>query len=178
MNEGISIAEKIKGVRELAGLTQAQLAEKVGTTPQNISQYERGIRNPKYGTLCKIADALGCNVTDLDESLAISVEDIATGLSALAKEDEITIKRIKSAYSKLNAEGRAKAAERVEELTEIKRFQNNTTLYDSTIQELKATQGDETVQKILERTDDIIFAPETVHSTPAGQGEEEPETKK
>ena len=48
-----SVAEKIKTAREKAGLTQAQLAEKVGTTSQNISQYERGIRNPKYNTLEK-----------------------------------------------------------------------------------------------------------------------------
>lgn len=54
-----SVAEKIKSAREKAGLTQAQLAEKIGTTPQNISQYERGIRNPKYDTLEKIARAVG-----------------------------------------------------------------------------------------------------------------------
>ena len=57
-----SVAEKIKSAREKAGLTQAQLAEKVGTTSQNISQYERGIRNPKYNTLEKIARSLGVDV--------------------------------------------------------------------------------------------------------------------
>lgn len=55
-----SVAEKIKTAREKAGLTQAQLAEKVGTTSQNISQYERGIRNPKYNTLEKNRSRTWC----------------------------------------------------------------------------------------------------------------------
>lgn len=64
-----SVAEKIKAAREKAGLTQAQLAEKVGTTAQNISQYERGIRNPKYNTLEKIAHSLGVNVDSFHKNL-------------------------------------------------------------------------------------------------------------
>ena len=43
-----STGKKIKGAREKAGLTQSQLAEAIGTTSQNISQYERGLRKPKY----------------------------------------------------------------------------------------------------------------------------------
>lgn len=64
-----SVAEKIKSAREKAGLTQAQLAEKVGTTSQNISQYERGIRNPKYNTLEKIARSLGVDVEYFHKNL-------------------------------------------------------------------------------------------------------------
>ena len=57
------VGEDIKSIRQQKGMTQAQLAAAVGTTSQNISQYERGVRNPKIGTLQKIADALGENVT-------------------------------------------------------------------------------------------------------------------
>ena len=62
-----TVASKIKQAREQAGLTQAQLAEKVGTTPQNISQYERGIRNPKLETIEKISKALNIEWYDLYE---------------------------------------------------------------------------------------------------------------
>lgn len=65
-----SIAARIKKMRESAGLTQAQLAKMVGTTSQNISQYERGIRKPKIETLRKIAEALECSPAELDNSLA------------------------------------------------------------------------------------------------------------
>ena len=72
--ESETTGKKIKAAREKAGLTQAQLAKAVGTTAQNISQYERCIRKPKYGTLQKIASALGTDwysllVPDTEEEL-------------------------------------------------------------------------------------------------------------
>ena len=65
------IKNNIRQLRKKAGLTQEQLAEKIGTTAQNISQYERNIRNPKIETVFRIAKALGCNIADLDPELAI-----------------------------------------------------------------------------------------------------------
>lgn len=55
----------IKQARTAAGMTQAQLAEKLGAPYQSISQWERDARNPRYETLVKISDALGANVEDL-----------------------------------------------------------------------------------------------------------------
>lgn len=48
----------IKKARIEAGLTQAELAKKLGITPQVISQYERGVKNPKFETVAKIAAVL------------------------------------------------------------------------------------------------------------------------
>ncbi len=50
--------ELIKQARTNIGMTQAELAKRLGVTPQAISQYERGIKNPKNETLKKIATAL------------------------------------------------------------------------------------------------------------------------
>ena len=63
------LADTVARLRKEKSMTQAQLAEKVGTTAQNISQYERGIRNPKYNTLEKIAHALGVNVDSFHKNL-------------------------------------------------------------------------------------------------------------
>lgn len=60
-----TLSAGIKFAREQAGLTQSQLAEKIGTTPQNISQYERGIRRPKIETIARIASALKRSPFDL-----------------------------------------------------------------------------------------------------------------
>ena len=66
----MTVSEKIQEARSKAGLTQQQLADAIGTTMQNISQYERGIRTPKIKALQKIADALGVPVAEfLDEEL-------------------------------------------------------------------------------------------------------------
>ena len=54
----MEIGEKIKRARQEAGITQAELARRLNVTPQTISQYERGLINPKYETALKFAEAL------------------------------------------------------------------------------------------------------------------------
>ncbi len=54
----------IARARLKAEMTQAQLAERLGVTPAQISNWETGFRRPKLEALKKIADATG---TQLDE---------------------------------------------------------------------------------------------------------------
>jgi transcriptional regulator with XRE-family HTH domain len=56
MEDEMDIKNRIKDLRIIHNMSQEQLAEKVGTTKQAISQYERGIRKPKYEILEAIAD--------------------------------------------------------------------------------------------------------------------------
>ncbi|HWO77490.1 MAG TPA: helix-turn-helix transcriptional regulator [Bacillus sp. (in: firmicutes)] len=51
-----TLGDRIRGLRERANLTQKTLAEKLNIPHQNLSNYERGFRQPDYGTLIKIAD--------------------------------------------------------------------------------------------------------------------------
>lgn len=59
------IGEEIRLERKRAGLTQKQLAERLGVTHALIGQYERGERHPKLETIQRIADALNINVMNL-----------------------------------------------------------------------------------------------------------------
>lgn len=59
----MSFATRLKEARSKAGLSQKDLALKLGTSPQNLAQYENGKRNPKKETLVKIANALDMGVT-------------------------------------------------------------------------------------------------------------------
>lgn len=118
----MSTGERIKNARTKAGLTQVQLAEKIGTTAQNISQYERNIRNPKIETVFRIAKALGCNIADLDPELAIMSPELLMFHDNIANYDEEK-NEILTSFLMLNAEGRAKAVERMQELTEIPKYQ-------------------------------------------------------
>ena len=141
------VGEDIKSIRQQKGMTQAQLAAAVGTTSQNISQYERGVRNPKIGTLQKIADALGENVTMFiptqrespaeyaalepyltDDQKKYLAELDEEWLSDMLDEAENTWFEQKhqmfNALFQLSDEGRIIAIERVKELTEIPRYQD------------------------------------------------------
>ncbi len=52
---------RIKSMRKSLGLTQADLAKKIGVTKQAITTYETGIREPSFRNLIKLSRAL--NVT-------------------------------------------------------------------------------------------------------------------
>lgn len=46
-------------IRRDQGLTQAELAERAGTSQSGISQLEAGLRNPSYEMIMKVAAGLG-----------------------------------------------------------------------------------------------------------------------
>ena len=58
----MTIGESIKRVRKKVGLTQAELAAKIGTNKSYISRVETGRTEPKVSTFYRIASALGLNV--------------------------------------------------------------------------------------------------------------------
>lgn len=53
-----NIGEKIRTVRKDAGLTQTQLAKRMGVTKQTVHLYESCEMNPKIDTVVKFAEAL------------------------------------------------------------------------------------------------------------------------
>lgn len=61
----MTTGQLIKEARKQAGLTQMELAEKLGIPYQSVGQWERDVRNPKYESLCRIADALNTSVSYL-----------------------------------------------------------------------------------------------------------------
>lgn len=52
-------AGRLKELREAAGMTQGELANKAGLTLDGLGQLERGRRQPSWETVCRLADALG-----------------------------------------------------------------------------------------------------------------------
>ena len=54
---------RIKELRQSKGLTQAELATKLGVTRQAVSLYEKGQIKPKIETLKKLAEYFGVSVT-------------------------------------------------------------------------------------------------------------------
>lgn len=56
------LVESLIDKRLAAGLTQKELAEKIGTRQSVISNLEGGEANPTLSTLRKVADALGAKV--------------------------------------------------------------------------------------------------------------------
>ncbi len=64
------LADQIRSARLRAGLTQTQLAGRMGTTQSAIARLESGVESPKIRTLKKLAEVTGSRlVLRLDELL-------------------------------------------------------------------------------------------------------------
>ena len=61
----VTTGQRIKAARKAANMTQGDVAFKMRVTGDCISKWERGFRDPKYNTLCRIADSLGVDVSNL-----------------------------------------------------------------------------------------------------------------
>ena len=63
-DEEFALIDEFLKARATAGLTQAELAERIGTTQSAIARLEsgRGSHSPSLATLQKYAHALGCRL--------------------------------------------------------------------------------------------------------------------
>ena len=132
MNGGIRLktdtdnkmGEMIRTLRTLAGLTQKELAEKVGVSTITIQQYERNVRTPRLEIAEKIAKILGDewyrkDVERNDKELELQLE---AAYKAQFSFDEEDMEKIFEAMKMLNADGQRVAVERIQELTEISKY--------------------------------------------------------
>lgn len=74
------VGERIKELRQKAGLTQAELAEKLGFQPQTVSNWENGTREPDISALAQLASLFNVSLDFLllgkVEEPAITLEDM------------------------------------------------------------------------------------------------------
>ena len=90
-----TLNERIKTLRKENGLTQSQLAEKLGVTDKAVSKWEVGEANPDISLLAKISEIFGVTIdyllTGKAEEPTISLDDMDTEKRALylAKKDDL-----------------------------------------------------------------------------------------
>lgn len=61
----MELAKKIKQLRFQAGLTQEQLAQKLGVGAQSVSKWENNVAMPDIALLPLLAEAFGVMIDDL-----------------------------------------------------------------------------------------------------------------
>jgi transcriptional regulator with XRE-family HTH domain len=61
----LGFAERLKARRRAAGLAQEELARRAGIHRTETSLLERGLREPRLGTVVKLADTLGITIGEL-----------------------------------------------------------------------------------------------------------------
>lgn len=108
MNDSLNWGIVLRNARKEAGLTQKQLAEKMGTTISFVSQYENGYRIPKPETLERFSVALDSSFTqDIGQQPEVS------------SCDELKLIDI---FRTLNDTGKQEALKRIRELAELNKY--------------------------------------------------------
>ena len=80
------LGNRIRELRNRAGITQSQLAERVDISPEFMSRLERGLKAPSLDTAEKIATALGISLSELFDFGEVQVgekEELLKGLRSL-----------------------------------------------------------------------------------------------
>jgi transcriptional regulator with XRE-family HTH domain len=65
-----TFAARLKELREAAGLSQSQLAERAGMHRFGVSKLEQGLREPSWATVQAIASALGVSCESFQQPAA------------------------------------------------------------------------------------------------------------
>ncbi|VSI05390.1 phage CI-like repressor [Streptococcus pneumoniae] len=92
------VGEKIKFFRKENGWTQFVLAEKMSTSKQTISKYEKGIIKVNQDTIFKLADIFGVSIDSFFPSI---IEEIATTSPIQSIYDQLTPPRQEKALTYL-----------------------------------------------------------------------------
>lgn len=120
---------KLKLARKWANITQKELARRANIAAITIHQYEAGKRKPSMENWFAIANALNLSIDELNNAELLPSESFEDTIRRTAEnildgmQSERRSQALLAAFSQLNPEGQTKAVERVEELTEIPKYQ-------------------------------------------------------
>lgn len=76
-----ALGDRVREVRQGAGLTQAQLAETAGITDETVSRLERGAYEPALSTMIAVAEALDVDPFDLVRGEPVHVRTIRSPIA-------------------------------------------------------------------------------------------------
>ena len=133
--------QKIRSARKAAKKSQDDLADFLGVNRATVSKYETGVIEPSVSQLVQIAKYLGVHFSEFLDDVEFHIyKAYSSGFDAGVHAEEISNLALQSvmhddgyrfteieaqllkAFSQLNDEGQSKAVERVEELTEIPKY--------------------------------------------------------
>lgn len=92
------VGKRIRHRRWMVGMTQQQLADKVGIKFQQIQKYETGMNRVSASRLWDVAEALGVQISFFFEGLS-EVGERAQGLSGDVLADKEALELVRSYYA-------------------------------------------------------------------------------
>ena len=116
----MKIGERIRALRLDAGMTQEELAQRIGLKKQNISRYENSRVEPNIRTAKRIAEALGVSLEEMAVGVTVSDTPISSELeqfssAAILTEDE---QELLAKYQQLTELNKGRVLQQIDTLIE------------------------------------------------------------
>lgn len=116
----MKIGERIRALRLDAGMTQEELAQRIGLKKQNISRYENSRVEPNIRTAKRIAEALGVSLEEMAVGVTVSETPISSELeqfssAAILTEDE---QELLAKYQQLTELNKGRVLQQIDTLIE------------------------------------------------------------
>ena len=112
----MGISERIKYLRDLHSLTQAELGKIAGVSDKAVSTWENGSAEPRMGAVQRMSEYFGVSKGWL---IGESPLDDNSPVFVCSDDDE---RRLLALYRSLNVLGKRRALEAVEDLTQIEKY--------------------------------------------------------
>lgn len=125
----MTTGERLKLRRKEIGFSAEKVADQLGVSPATIYRYEKGdIEKVPVDSLAELAKILQTTPAYLmgweSQADQAEINDLLAQIQASEEKEQSRIAEMIQDFKKLNDDGKAKAIERVHELTEIPRYQN------------------------------------------------------
>ena len=116
----VKIGERIRALRLDAGMTQEELAQRIGLKKQNISRYENSRVEPNIRTAKRIAEALGVSLEEMAVGVTVSETPISSELeqfssAAILTKDE---QELLAKYQQLTELNKGRVLQQIDTLIE------------------------------------------------------------
>ncbi len=110
-----TIGKNLAFFRNMAGLTQQQVAEQLNLNRTTYTKYETGVSEPSFDTLKKIASIFDIDVATLiQDDDAAAVSDITQDEYEISPEERLMLRR----YKHLSMEKRGEVVSFINDLSE------------------------------------------------------------
>lgn len=125
----MTTGESLKLRRKEIGFSAEKVADQLGVSPATIYRYEKGdIEKVPVDSLAELAKILQTTPAYLmgweSQADQAEINDLLAQIQASEEKEQSRIAEMIQDFKKLNDDGKAKAIERVHELTEIPRYQD------------------------------------------------------
>ena len=125
----MTTGERLKLRRKEIGFSAEKVADQLGVSPATIYRYEKGdIEKVPVDSLAELAKILQTTPAYLmgweSQADQAEINDLLAQIQASEEKEQSRIAEKIQDFKKLNDDGKAKAIERVHELTEIPRYQD------------------------------------------------------